>query len=229
MSLIFALANSLSFAASPLVTVLVGDQKKQYTIHKDRLVKTSPFFKTRLDNPMIESTNGQITFPEDQCRAFDVVVNWIYGGDVEGICGPGGLFSAMKAYQLADKYMMPQLQDSLIQEIKKYLKGYCFLPQYVSWAVKHLKDTSALRIFLIDQIIWELVNYPEFYQNQPGKEMVPGPAKSLGILLITDPEVAAQLLWGTQKLKPDHKTNPAGLEGCHYHVHPDGDKCDSSY
>ncbi|KAJ9603695.1 hypothetical protein H2200_011881 [Cladophialophora chaetospira] len=168
----------------------------------------------------------EITLPEDQRRAFDNVANWMYDGKIDKIeDSDASVISALKSYQLADKYMMPLLQQAIIQEMKNYLNDFFISPRHVMWAVENLDESSVVRELLIDQFIWELVNNSTDYRVPSDHKRTIRNAKELDNLLTSDSELVVKWFWDMKYMQPDSSAEPARLEGCHYHVHPTWEKC----
>ncbi|KAJ9603693.1 hypothetical protein H2200_011879 [Cladophialophora chaetospira] len=218
--------------SGPTVRITVGSNAQVFVIHKDILIEASPVFKAMLSAGMIEQQTNEITLPEDPARAFNILMVWAYGRNPPACTGDeDSVVDAILTWKMADKYAMPQLQNVLIDELKEHWKQFHFYPRYLSWAVRNLPDTSELYKFLFDQLTYKLANRPYSYQLAPqdstlaasGLQCQEKRVRQLENLLSMG-EDSAKLFWAVQNLEKG-KGSPARLEGCHYHVHADGEEC----
>ncbi|KAK4937881.1 hypothetical protein LTR10_021602 [Elasticomyces elasticus] len=157
-----------SFTAGPIVTVIVGSKRKIYTLHRSLLLK-SPFFAGCLTSGMREQQDNEIVLPEDQCRGFDFVADWIYNEPVRDITRgeTQDFHSAILAYVLADKYCMPALQNALIDKLAEYMLHSYFNPDSILLLAKLGVEAGPLHDLMIAQFAYDLVNYPSTYYPRP--------------------------------------------------------------
>jgi hypothetical protein len=68
-----------SFTTSEIVTVLVGPKRKRFHLHRDLICQRSPFMEKCLSkNRFSEGEKNELYLPEDDPKAFAIVVDWIY-------------------------------------------------------------------------------------------------------------------------------------------------------
>ena len=67
---------------SDVITVLVGEQEKAFTVHKIYATKTSEFFTTAVNGNWREAKDG-IRLPEVEVLPFDLYVRWLYTGEMD--------------------------------------------------------------------------------------------------------------------------------------------------
>jgi len=118
---------------------------------------------------MREQQNNEIVLPEDQCRGFDFVADWIYSETVRNITvgETQDFHSAIIAYVLADKYCMPALQNALIDTLIAYTRKNFLDPHSIILLAKLGIETGPLHDLMIAQFAYDLVNYPSTYYPRP--------------------------------------------------------------
>ncbi|KAJ9603694.1 hypothetical protein H2200_011880 [Cladophialophora chaetospira] len=210
-----------SFATSPLIKVFVGEKRKEYNIHKDVLIKGSPFFKACLSANMLEATTNEISLPEDQCCAFDLLVAWLYHEKTYKVANnTRAVLSAMKAYQLGDKYSMHDFQNALIERLKGFMDRVIMWPGCFTWVLAHFDEASPLYRLMYDRLVWILVNGR--YHNLGEFE-----SRYMGELedILCRKNISIKILWATMDLAKKTTVCPSKVKGCHYHVHAEGEAC----
>lgn len=65
-----------------VVTVLVGEAEKKYSIHKKVVCKTSGFFRGALRATWREATSKIVRLPTVNATSFDIYVGWLYTGEI---------------------------------------------------------------------------------------------------------------------------------------------------
>ena len=196
----------------------------------------SPVFRAMLSSGMIEQQKNEINLPEDPARGFQHLVNWIYNAQLfqDPTKSPTEeALSRAQGWQLADKHGIPDLQNLLMDWLREHWDYYLIHPQFLSWASRNTLSTSQLQRFILDQLAYCLATWEEEYQptakdqtasteNADFQETAP---QALENVLAT-PEISAKLFWAVKRLDRG-AIKPTTLEGCHYHVHADGESCQS--
>lgn len=67
-----------SSLGSETVIVQVGPDAKQFCVHKDLICARSPFFQAALSNSWKEASERTVSLPEDDTKAFELYLNWLY-------------------------------------------------------------------------------------------------------------------------------------------------------
>jgi hypothetical protein len=67
------------------VTIYIGPKQHKFMIHKDLLIKKSPYFEKCLKPAFAEGQFLEIKLQEDHMVSFEIFVIWIYKGVVEDI------------------------------------------------------------------------------------------------------------------------------------------------
>ncbi|KAK5087335.1 hypothetical protein LTR70_002176 [Exophiala xenobiotica] len=212
-------------AKGEIVNVLVGQDKTRYKLHKVLLTAKSPYFATSLKDCWNGKTND-IDLTDEDTSAFDVFVDWLYEGSI-GVprsIGVGeDLFAThtiltLKVFRLAEKFMINEMKNSLLDAVKD-----CFAKRRHSANILALSDlhshegsdTQLYRMFLRDCVAR--------YMKSPA--CFEGDKNGMGELM-EDPKVAKDMLENIR----EYNKAPWGFmyeaEGCEYHDHTDGSKCD---
>ncbi|KIW88952.1 uncharacterized protein Z519_10436 [Cladophialophora bantiana CBS 173.52] len=126
-----------NFTTSEIVTVHVGPKRKRFHLHRDLICQRSPFMEKCLQkNRFDEGYKNELYLPEDDPKAFSIVVEWIYrgrlpvfgtfgtsaigSGSTAGARGTTGLdmCDMSQAYCMADKFGMEELQNGIMDCIR---------------------------------------------------------------------------------------------------------------
>jgi hypothetical protein len=152
-----AVRNDEKSEWNQLTTVLVGRTEVSFQLHTHVLRKI-PFFRGCLDSGMQEAQSGVVRLPADDWRAFKVAVHWLYWKELSyGAVGQksalthdkdGKFFLALRqsaAYQLADKLMMEDLQNAILDHFAvDPTKAYVFSSEFFDHIVAHAPQESPL-------------------------------------------------------------------------------------
>ncbi|KAI5777404.1 hypothetical protein EDC01DRAFT_635756 [Geopyxis carbonaria] len=113
---------------SPLFTVMVGPEKKSYGLHKDILSRKSPYFKTLLSFPGVESTTDSVHLDSavDTVQAFDMLVQFLYRDTYKPTPHLSDSWKAQihaEVYVLAERLLMPDLKDLALESMARTLQN----------------------------------------------------------------------------------------------------------
>ncbi|KAI1628621.1 hypothetical protein EDD37DRAFT_644413 [Exophiala viscosa] len=148
---------------SPIVNVVVGQQKKLYKLHRSLLVKKSPFFAKCLSSGMLEQETSEIVLPEDLCGAFDILADWFYYGKVQEITPNEDIGLSICAYVMADKYGMPELQNALVDKLAAHWEVWFLHPTYMVVVAELTNESCPLYKLMLDQLVYNLIKVPDAY------------------------------------------------------------------
>ena len=133
------------------------------------------------------------------------------------------------AYILADKYLMPDLQNAIIDMLKNYWAVNLMYPEHVALAIEQAGEDSKIVQFVLDQLAWELANNEhEYCLNVPSNSNEANKMRrAVGLdELLTRGNCASKLLWLTKHTSMGTQTpQPAETNCCRYHVHQLGENC----
>jgi hypothetical protein len=201
------------------ITILVGPHRSRYFAHKEVLVKKSPFFAKCLDAGMKEEHSNEVDFPDDTCRAFDLFFVWIYSREVPQVDSHDKVLAAMDAWVLADKLVMPDWQNPLIDGIMSFWKRRTMSPEHLAWLYDNACESSLLFTLGSKQLVWDMAFEPSHYEGQWLVE--------LEELLAKRECSPAELICSVIREKKEEMdwNNQPAAQGCTYHVHLCGKPC----
>ncbi|KIW16005.1 hypothetical protein PV08_06056 [Exophiala spinifera] len=223
-----------SFTISPLVTVIVGKRRKLYKLHRAQLMDKSPFFAACLSSGMVEQQKNEVVLPEDSCRGFDIVADWVYNKSEWDTVTMEG--SMLRAYVLADKYGMPSLQNALIDKLGHFWTYKTRIrPARVLWLARNAMPECPLYRLATEQLAYELkkegkhygdkqdTTPPTMVKTEPNAEPQPtrtvdadvDRAKELTKAL-AHPDLSTKLLWGA--IHASRSTRPPAKASVFYRV-----------
>ncbi|EXJ73390.1 uncharacterized protein A1O5_03150 [Cladophialophora psammophila CBS 110553] len=204
------------FAASPIITISVGQEKATYRIHKDVLVVNSTFFAKMFVSGMIEAQTNEVYFPEDCPEVFEQFASWIYRPLEE--TRPyeyDDSIRTLKCWAFADKFGIPLWQDQLMKNIMEYWSNYRLSFHDISWVLNNVSNMTALYKLAVDQFAWEL-------------EIAPGRLEEAEPLLLMHDFPILRFICQLLSIcnREDRMVpSPASRLGCKYHVHSEGTPC----
>jgi len=74
--------SRLAMFTSAPVTILVGPQKDTFNIPKDVLCHHSRYFDCCLNGAFKEARENQVILEEDSVEAFQLIIHWIFTGNL---------------------------------------------------------------------------------------------------------------------------------------------------
>lgn len=216
-----------SFAiGTQIISINVGRSKTKFLVHES-ILQHNVWFRACLNSGMVEQERKAIDLPDDYPEDFAIVVQWMY---MKTIPSTLVAISALSAWILADKFRMHDLQNKLLDHYraKNYELDaddgmgtvYVADPKilYDFWG--QTLDASPLRQLGLDYMHYFLTQHPRQYRSSLGGKMEDDVRK-----MLSDPEIAYELMLKFANHGQQEVVNPCTLTGCVYHVHPDGRQC----
>jgi hypothetical protein len=122
MSRLLTVYTPTSFTTSVIVTVYVGPKRKRFYLHRNLICERSVFMEKCLaKNRFSEGDKNELYLPEDDPKAFSIVVDWIYRGRLPSMVPGAGGFDVIdlsSAYCMADKFGMEELQNGIMDSVR---------------------------------------------------------------------------------------------------------------
>lgn len=143
----------LSLTKAPLATVIVGG--KTWELPRALLAHCSSFFATALDGTPLPRIPKPIKLPDDDHRAFELFVKWLYLGE---ITGPSWCDAEpwVYAWALGGKFGCPIFKYlALIQLIEMHVH-FLIKPHTMKAVYNASSVGSKLREWAIEQFIFEI-------------------------------------------------------------------------
>jgi hypothetical protein len=201
----------------------VGKQKVEFGVHKGLFVAKSPFFEKCFGVGMKEENDSVVNLPEDEPSAFELVVEWVYADRIRAI---KPVLTITKAYVLADKLCMPDLQNILANAIRLAPDGPGPYNANCAWQI--LPEGCPIRDLVVDQLHFQIMSCSNKFKLGTA-DTDAKLAMALKKMTQHNPGLAEALFWKTVDYSLNKATggpvDPRKLTGCHYHVHEDGKKC----
>ena len=108
-----------------IVSLVVGEEKRVFTIHKGVLCSTSTYFAAALKGSFKEAAEQKIIFPEGKPWVFERFQLWLYSKQVldEGE-SPSSIRIAdlVTLYSFAESRIVPELQNHLVDLLLRKCK-----------------------------------------------------------------------------------------------------------
>ncbi|KAK6529867.1 hypothetical protein TWF281_009023 [Arthrobotrys megalospora] len=104
------------------ITILVGENKAEYTLHRNIICLNSVFFDAACkEGRFVEGYNQTIKLPEIDAPEFEVVIRWLYD---EGYQLPSAVYGSDFAlvYKAADFLGMSGLKQEMVKQFVAVLK-----------------------------------------------------------------------------------------------------------
>ena len=104
--------------------IYVGESKRHWSLHRNLLCHHSAFFKDQVAEES-KKRGGKLELPEDDPRAFELLVKWLYQGRIDDVSEMpiekkwDYADACQKLYVLCDKIDIPQLKNFAIDQFRK--------------------------------------------------------------------------------------------------------------
>ena len=214
--------------SGPLVDVFVGPERKHWSLHRNLLCYHSSFLQTEFEGhevPRVMKEDGnKLELPDDDPIAFELLVKWIYQGQLEG-CLEGSdeqkyehALACYKLYLLCEKLDMIKLKNQSMDMYRQGLHESALVPDATElWDIyrtapagspfRKLMTRIAARQIMDNAVEKDASTYRKCFENSAdfGIEMVNAIRSMSGGMLFDDPTKAS--------------------DACQYHDHRDGSGC----
>ncbi|KIY02905.1 uncharacterized protein Z520_01370 [Fonsecaea multimorphosa CBS 102226] len=217
-------AKKRSFAASDdIITVYVGPGKVRHLVHESVLCR-APFFEKCLHSGMREQLEKAISLPEETPEDFVILVEWLYSGTIPA---KSGWSCMLRAYNAAQKFCMPDLQNALVDLFRSQMVPSSLSPEWVSYIWKSTAEGCQLRQLVLDLFYYHISKDPSAYKKDASADPWEMPKLYAVQLerLMAKTQLVMALFWRFADRKERPSKDPAKMKGCVYHVHEDGNKC----
>lgn len=168
-------SNSYDYDYNSTITVLVGREEQQFTVHKDTICAKSKFFRAACSERWTGRKNQPIKLPEVSAADFQTYFHWVYTTKIElQSDDPDKKWhSLIDLYILGDVLDDYQLRNTSMEQLINDLP--LLKKSFTRSTIRHVYERapvgSPLRKFLVDYRIGKgsagvLVKYPvEFLQE----------------------------------------------------------------
>ena len=161
-------AQDTTIISTPIVTLIVGEDKREFYAHQGILVSSSPFFEGCLEGGMREATTKTVEFPEDDVMGHELLILWMYTSEVRDdyFGSDQDAFAGMLAWTLGDKFMIPAFQNQVLERIMDYWYACDDMdPAFFAWALENVPRTSQLYYAVKDMFIYHIATGRDKYKG----------------------------------------------------------------
>ena len=215
-----------SFAESTIVTIVVGPEEVEFKAHKDVLEPKAAYFEECFNADWEEGRTNTVVWKSEgkTPRAVAVLMDWIYDRETNRAVKCKDYVSC---YKLAHSRALHACFNCILDRWRShcYTEWHHPAARYAVYARSIGLGGTPLYKWMIDAIAQALVNNTGTVDYANGIEQEENEIRQ--ILLVKDEGVLHDVILGILRyqLKPDD--DPCAKEGCFYHDHSDGSKCES--
>lgn len=205
------------------IEVLVGEERQSFSIHHKLLVAKCPYLETRLKDAWNHTKDEPIILEDIDSSGFEVVVDWMYLGQLPShLSGDASSETsdtiATKAYKVADRLVMPALQNDLMDCMLTELRDK--QEQYTFKKIFGVVELELSHTPLYDMVLRSSVKCMCEDDDEATKSIETSLER-----LEKYPWVLVDVIVSSQKYRRDPWEYVELENWCDYHIHPDGERC----
>ena len=205
--------------------VYVGQEKRHWSLHHNLLRFHSDYFENHF-NPDGKGRNRRLELPEDDPRAFELLIKWLYQGKLDDVSEMPEekkwdyADKCQKLYVLCNRINLPRLRNHAIDQFRKgcFEAGLVPGPEEMKPIYDHTPPSSPFRK-LVSQIAARQIMDPDSEND----------AAAYRLCFEANPDFAIDVI-NAIKIGTGCKLfeDPTYGEGCIFHEHPDGQPCNDN-
>lgn len=213
---------------SDTVVILVGTDKKAFTVHTRHLTEESVFFKAACSAHWAKAEDKTIPMPDTTADVFTAYVHWVYSHEIDvqlvDSLLPGGstttdpeqavFRSLAKLYVIGDFLQDKSLRNLCVTRLIEFELSSEWLPDayFIEYIWSRTPVDSKLRVWLVDlySTTIDAATFDEYAKSYPPD-----------FLFSVASKLIASRTWEFKQ------TRPAREDRCKYHEHSD-DVCDQT-
>ncbi|QDS71495.1 hypothetical protein FKW77_004586 [Venturia effusa] len=138
-------------------TILVGQDKTPYKVHRDLICNQSPFFAAALRGSFAESSTQQLELPDIDTKCFDHVILWLYQNRLEPLSyffkdGKATYFTLLDLYATADQLDIEGLRNRVLDRVAELAENTNSVPTPTdTWILYDtIRESAPLRELVLD-------------------------------------------------------------------------------
>lgn len=202
--------------------VYVGTTRRRWSLHRNLLSYHSPWFQEHVKAGVTEK-GGSIELLDDDVRAFELLVKWLYQGKIDNITVMPlnkkweYADACQQLYLLCDKINLPQLKNLAMDQFRKgcYEAGLVPGPEEMKPIYERTSHSSPFRRLVSDIAARQIMD--------PDSE---SDASKYRECFAANPEFAIDVVNAIKKAVGGRLLdNPTEEGGCQYHDHNLGRRC----
>jgi len=146
---------------SKIVSILVGPDKEEFTVHKDLISASSIYFKQAFDGQFVEARTEQIILLEEDGDIFEYFCDWLYSGQrMREIIRNREKWALdlfwIKVFCMADMLFIPGLQIFAWQKIRSHFNHHFERipsPDFIQFLFDKISDsTQAIKMYVLEHV-----------------------------------------------------------------------------
>jgi hypothetical protein len=144
--------TSHSQIGADIVTITVGSALTAATfkIHKKILCQKIPYFDKMFNGGWIETEKKSANMPDDDPKAFKLLLGWVYLGKIEVPTDANGpVDSYIELFAMAEKFTLSRLADEVIEYLNAMMKAENLLPGTTQMVKAYQRTPSGSRLRLL--------------------------------------------------------------------------------
>jgi len=217
-----------------MADIYVGPSKKLFRLYKTKLCSRIPYFDKMFNGGLRKASDNNVAYlEEDDPASFDLLADWVNHPTTskssrriremttvkhkEG--NEMASWDAVGFYSLAEKYCLPELQDSIMDTLIQYHKERNELPSvnFVFRACKHTSAGSLLARYCVESILYVVGEAGEDDRWS---------TKEVARLFRELPTFASEYV-AVQRNKglDGRRKDPRYAIRCYFHIHDRGEPC----
>lgn len=169
-----------------------------------------------------EGYKNELYLPEDNPKAFSIIVDWIYRNRLPSETDRNTDLCHMSiAYNMADKFGMEELQNTIMDTIRASFRGSELemgrRPNYTALALTYLSGPhkSPLKRFLVEHFVYHMNKFPRWYHDLKRNDATRTEVDDLWRI----PELVSYVMKKLWQFNIESWSDPAFWDKCCYHVH----------
>ncbi|KAI4729861.1 hypothetical protein E4T49_02313 [Aureobasidium sp. EXF-10728] len=201
------------------VTLVIGKERKTYTLHKDLLCFYSDYFRTAFNGSFREALERKIELPDVEITLFEESQVWLYTRNLPDFASICSYFAFLvEMWIFGGRYQIPLLQNQVMDKmLTESNKSSSFAPSVVRRVYAKTLVGSPLRKACI-----EIVACTMQLEHESGVFMSPGHDKFWTSESLTDLVLALNHL----RLNGDVRfPDLPKRDKCFFHVHGKDEHC----
>jgi hypothetical protein len=209
---------SKHFRGGGVVTIIIGPDEKEFTVHKDLLVFYSDYFRVAFNGSFIEATEKKIDLFDIDHKVFEYFHAWLYTRKlIPENNEPLKWADLIGLWIFGDRFQMPMLQNCIMDEIFAMYDRKESLSLHILKAVyQDTIDGSPLR-----KAMMEILAYNTELGDENGSSMTAGCRKFFTLEILQDLVKAVDT--ARKNKVPYGKISKRGK--CFFHVHDKDEHC----
>lgn len=177
---------------SSLVTFIIGEEEKEFLIHKEFACAASPVFNSAFNGPFMEGQSQKYELEDVTVGEFRFLSQWMYGKSLDVVClrncakvkhdhrkkletdmaNLQEVNDLIGLWVLAGKLLIPRLQNAALCKFAQTIDWFkCFPTQSLEYIYENTSEDSLLRKYVIDEVTWHLapgcfIEVPHHFSKQ---------------------------------------------------------------